>query len=119
MTCSQQLSIAITLLIQVEKYMQGSTTLDNLIVMQDLGNALQHLSLASFNCIGAFKTSANFLEDFIQETDDKSGVYWQVFYNIMDYGNYIYREYSQMKGSDSEEQGYHLGKIITYLFRIS
>lgn len=119
LACTQQISISITLLIQVQKYLEGSTTLDNLIVLEKLGDALQHFSIAGFSCNGAFATSANFIQDFIEEVTSESDVLWQVLSNIMTTGNYMYRELSQIGDVDWKEKGYRIGKTISYLFRVS
>ena len=115
-SCTQQVTIVISLLIQVQKYLEGTTSLDHLIVMQDLGEALQHLSVATYNCNGAFTTSVNFLEVFIETVSSDSERIWTVVGNLMNSGNYMFREFSQIKEADWEEKGFHIGRIISLLF---
>lgn len=118
-SCTEQLSISITLFFQASKYMTGSTTLDNLIMVELIGEGLQHLSMCTFNCMGAVQTSMNFFDEFFEEIDDNSEFMWKIIENIGIYGNYIYREYAQISEDTWEGKGYRIGKMITYLFRIS
>ena len=115
-SCTQQATIVISLLIQVQKYLEGTTSLDHLIVLQDLGEALQHLSVAAYNCNGAFTTSVNFLEVFIESISSDSQRLWTVAGNILSSGNYMFRELTQIKQAGWEGKGYHLGRIISLLF---
>jgi hypothetical protein len=117
-TCTEQLSISISLLVQVTKYLSGGTTLDNLIVLNTLGNFLGHMSQAGYSCMEAARQSENGVEEFFKAGMDRDEMMWVVGRNVMVYGNYIEREVESIGNSDWEGKGYAFGKIATYLFQL-
>lgn len=117
--CIGELQIGFTLLQQAINYMQGDTGLDAFIVIKKLGESFEHFSLGGFNCNGAMQSSVNVVQEFFNKSQDKYEMFWQITKNVMTNGNYMLREIDGINSADWENKGHKVGKLLTYLFRLS
>jgi hypothetical protein len=117
-SCTNEISIVFALFQQVFKYFQGDTRLDRIILVEKIGEALIHFSDASFTCEGAFRTSVNFVQEFLEGIENKFDVFWTVAANFASSGNYVMREVNGFFDADWQDRGERVGRIASYLLRL-
>lgn len=117
-SCTQELSVTLSLFQQVFKYLQGSTVLDRYILIERVGETLKHVSTAAFNCDGAFETSVNFVQEFFDGVQNKYDLAWMVLANLMNQGNFVARELDGILLASWREKGAKVGRMMNYVFRL-
>ncbi|CAG9319792.1 unnamed protein product [Blepharisma stoltei] len=114
--CFNDVSSALTLITESLDSFGGVTTFDFDLAIQQLSQALTHLSHANYECSTALGPGLAKLEKFFSQISNYESLEKLVLVNALSKSNYIWREWAKIADASSENKGFYFGRGISILF---